>query len=37
MQASIFGACPKPEQRGRVVAGRVSGVKMGGRWRWVAD
>jgi len=27
MQASIFGACPKPGQNGTVVAGRASGVK----------
>jgi len=30
MQASIFGACPKPGQIGRVEAARASGVKMGG-------
>jgi len=29
MQASIFGACSKSEQIGRVVARKVSGVKMG--------
>jgi len=29
MQASIFGACPKPGYNERVVAGRASGVKMG--------
>jgi len=29
MQASIFCACSKSEQIGRVVARRVSGVKMG--------
>jgi len=29
MQASIFGACPKPVQIGKVVAGRASGIKMG--------
>jgi len=28
MQASIFGACPKPGQIGRFTAGRASGVKM---------
>jgi len=30
MQASIFGACPKPGYIGRVVAGRASSVNMGG-------
>jgi len=30
MQASIFGACPKPGQSGRVAAGRASGIKMRG-------
>jgi len=32
MQASIFGACPKPGKIGRVVAGRAraSSIKMGG-------
>jgi len=30
MQASIFGACPKPGLIGRVVPGRASGVKMMG-------
>jgi len=30
MQASIFGARPKPGQIGRVVSGRASGVKMMG-------
>ena len=29
MQASIFGACPKPGYIGRVSAGRASGAKMG--------
>jgi len=29
MQASIFGACPKPGQIGRVAAGKASDVKMG--------
>jgi len=29
MQSSIFGACPKPGQFGRVAAGRASGVKLG--------
>jgi len=29
MQASIFGACPKPGRIGRVTAGRTSGIKMG--------
>ena len=28
MQASMFGACPKPGLIGRVVLGRASGVKM---------
>jgi len=28
MQASIFGACPKPGLIGRVVPGRASDVKM---------
>ena len=30
MQASIFYACPKPGQIGRVLPGRASGVKMVG-------
>jgi len=30
MQASIFDACPKPGQIGRVEAATASGVKMGG-------
>jgi len=30
MQASIFGACPKPPKIGRVVPGRASAVKMVG-------
>ena len=29
MQASTFGACPKPGQSERVAAGRASGVKWG--------
>jgi len=28
MLPSIFGACPKPRQIGRVVAGRASGIKI---------
>jgi len=28
MQASIFGACPKPGYIERVVTGRASGIKM---------
>jgi len=31
MQASIFGACPKPGLIGRVVPGRASGVNMVGK------
>jgi len=35
MQASIFGACPKPGKIGRVVPGRVCGVKLWWGWhRW---
>jgi len=30
MQASIFGACPKPGQSGRIATGKASGVKLGG-------
>jgi len=30
MQASIFGACPKPGQIGKVVPGRASGIKIVG-------
>jgi len=30
MQASIFGACPKPAKIGRVATGTASGIKMGG-------
>jgi len=30
MQGSIFGACSKPGQSGKVAAGRASGIKMGG-------
>jgi len=30
MQASIFGACPKPGEIGKVVPGRASGEKMVG-------
>jgi len=30
VQASIFGACPKPGDIGRVEAGRASHAKMGG-------
>ena len=30
MQASIFGACPKPGKSWRVAAGRASVIKMGG-------
>jgi len=30
MQASIFGAYPKPGQIGRIVPGRASGVKVEG-------
>jgi len=33
----MFGACPKPGESGRVAAGRASGIKMRGRWRWVVD
>jgi len=29
MQASIFGACPKPGKSRRVAAGRASSIKMG--------
>jgi len=29
MQASIFGARPKPGKSGRVAAGMASGIKMG--------
>jgi len=28
MQASIFGACPKPGKSGRLATGQASGVKM---------
>jgi len=31
MQASTFGACSKPDLIGRVVPGRVSGIKMVGK------
>jgi len=34
VQASIFGACPKPGLIGRVVPGRASGVKWWGWQRW---
>jgi len=37
IQASTFGACPKPGLSKRVAAGRESGVKMGAWWRWVGD
>jgi len=37
MQASIFGARPKPGSSGRLAAGRASGIKMGGEWRWAAN
>jgi len=30
MQASIFGACPKPGESGRVATGRASGINMRG-------